>query len=126
MLFRSMGADGLARAGVAALAPVVAAAADDGDAAAADILGRAGRELADHARALRNTLRFAPDEPAALSWSGGVLTGVPRVREAFARALEDTGGFALVEPRYPPAIGAALHALRLGRAGAERERQPAR
>ena len=108
---RTMGEAGMARGEIAALAPLVAAAADQGDAAAGAILDQAAGELAVMARSLRTALGFGPDERALLSWSGGVLNHFDRVRDGLRRQLGADGGFALVEPRHPPGLGAALYAL---------------
>ena len=75
-----MGENGLERDGIAALAPLVAEAAEAGDPAAIAIHDLAAAELADMAEALRAQLGFASDEPVPLSWSGGVLTNDPSIR----------------------------------------------
>jgi N-acetylglucosamine kinase-like BadF-type ATPase len=106
---RVMGPPAMTRGEIAAFAPLVVAAAGEGDSAAAAILDRAAAELADLALALRRTLGFAPDEPAALSWSGSILTEVAPVRERFVALLGDDA-FRFVEPRHPPGYGAALYA----------------
>ncbi len=110
---RVMGANGMARGEVAQLATLVSEAAEAGDAAARAILVDAAEELFELAVALRDQLGFPPEERAAISWSGGVLSRQPVVREAFVEALERSGRFDAVEPRYPPGLGAALYARRL-------------
>lgn len=109
---RVMGPPAMSRAELAALAPIISAAAGDGDAAAASILREAGRHLAELALALRNRLGFSCDESVALSWSGSILTQVEPVRRTFMETLRSEG-FRFVEPRYDPAYGAALYAQRL-------------
>lgn len=110
---RIMGPNGLPRDAIAALAPVVAQAAADGDRVAIAIHQRAADELAAMADALRNTLGFAPGEEALISWSGGVLTNVAAVRDALEERLAARGGYRMVAPRHSPAYGAARYAARL-------------
>lgn len=113
---RIMGPRGMARGEIAALAPLVSAAAADGDGAAGAILERAAEELALIAQALRQSLGFPPEEAVALSWSGGILTGDETVRGHLRRLLAEAGGFRIVEPRHPPGYGAALYAAHLASA----------
>jgi N-acetylglucosamine kinase-like BadF-type ATPase len=110
-----MGEQGMARDEIAGLAKTVSHAAEAGDMAARQILEHAGRELADIARTLRKALAFPPDDPALLSWSGGVLTGQPIVSEALRKHLGAGAAFVLIEPRHAPGYGAALYAQHLGR-----------
>jgi N-acetylglucosamine kinase-like BadF-type ATPase len=109
---RVMGARGMARGEIAALATLVSRAADAGDAAARAILAEAGAELVLLATALRDRLGFEPGERVAVSWSGGVLANVPVVRDAFTRGL-DAAGCTPVEPLHAPGYGAALYARHL-------------
>lgn len=110
---RVVGPLAMARGQLAALAPVVAAAADDGDREALAILAEAARQLADMAVAIRATLAFPPADEVLLSWSGSILTEVTQVRERFCADIAATGGFRLTTPRYDPAYGAALYARKL-------------
>lgn len=114
---RIMGPEGMGRTEIAGLAGLVSEAAAAGDRAAGVILDEAARELADMAIALRRALGFAGDEPVPLSWSGGVLSREPRVREEFLRILRDRG-FATCPPKFEPGYGSALYARKL----AERSR----
>jgi N-acetylglucosamine kinase-like BadF-type ATPase len=114
---RIMGENGLSRDAIAALAPIVSQAAEGGDPAAVAILDRAGRELADMAKALRHALGFGPDDAPLLSWSGGVLTRERSVCAAFQRHLALHGAYRMIEPRHGPGIGAALYARHLARTG---------
>jgi len=114
---RIMGENGLSRDAIAALAPIVSQAAEGGDPAAVAILDRAGRELADMAKALRHALGFGLDDAPLLSWSGGVLTRERSVCAAFQRELALHGAYRMIEPRYGPGIGAALYAWHLARIG---------
>ncbi|QXQ06766.1 hypothetical protein KX816_01460 [Sphingosinicellaceae bacterium] len=97
----------MARDEVAALAPMVSAAAADGDTDALAILEQAARELALMASALRDAPGLPADETVTLSWSGGVLTREATVRDQLGRRLE-MGGFRMAEPMHPPGCGAAL------------------
>lgn len=108
-----MGPPPLPRDEIAALAPIVAQAAAEGDPEAVAIHDRAGEQLFDMAEALRRTLGFADDETALLSWSGGVLTNVAPVRIALQTRLEALGRYRVIEPRHSPAYGAARYAARL-------------
>jgi N-acetylglucosamine kinase-like BadF-type ATPase len=108
-----VGEHGMARDQIAGLARLVSKAEQEGDAVAHRILEQAGAELAELAGALRTTLGYDPDEPALLSWSGGVLTHQPVVREHFQQRLSALGRYELIEPRHAPSVGAALQAMRL-------------
>jgi N-acetylglucosamine kinase-like BadF-type ATPase len=108
-----MGERGLGRDQIASLAPIVSAAAQEGDEAAAAILRQAALELASMAQALRRTLGFEGGETAELSWSGGVVAAEPIVRQELERMLTEAGDFALVAPRHAPGYGAALYAAHL-------------
>lgn len=108
-----VGEHGMARDQIAGLAQLVSKAAQEGDAAAHRILEQAGAELAALAGALRTKLGYEPDEPALLSWSGGVLIHQPIVHEHFQRRLNALGRYELIEPRHTPSVGAALQAMRL-------------
>jgi N-acetylglucosamine kinase-like BadF-type ATPase len=105
-----MGERGLQRDEIAGLAPVVAEAVAAGDPAAIAIHDAAADELAAMAEALRAELGFAPGEPVPLSWSGGVLINDASVRSRLETRLRARGPYEVVEPRHPPAYGAALYA----------------
>lgn len=113
---RVMGESGMTRDEVAALAQIVAQAAEMGDTQAAAILDRAGSELALMAQALRGQLGFQDGENTLLSWSGGVLTKQDAVRTAFLLRLEQQGSYEIITPRHEPGVGAALYAALLARA----------
>jgi N-acetylglucosamine kinase-like BadF-type ATPase len=112
---RVMGEHGMTRDEVAALAPIVAQAAEKGDLQAAAILDLAGLELARMAQALRGQLNFEENEKVLLSWSGGVLTKQDAVRAAFLLRLEQQGSYEIIAPRHEPGVGAALYAALLAR-----------
>lgn len=102
------------RGRIASVAPTVTAAAADGDTAAAEILGRAARHLADLVDATRTGLGFQPGEAVAVSYSGGVFKA-QAIWSGFAAALlERSPDFDLRTPRFPPSVGAALYAAKLG------------
>jgi N-acetylglucosamine kinase-like BadF-type ATPase len=110
---RIMGPAAMSRGEVAGLAGLVSGAAADGDSGANAILLAAAHELAALAIALRDVLGFPPDIRVPLSWSGGVLSHEPLVRNAFIRIVSETGRFALADPLHAPGYGAALYAERL-------------
>ena len=112
---RVMGDGGMTRDAIAALAPIVAQAAGEGDAQAASILDRAGEELARMAQALRLRLGFSESETVLLSWSGGVLTRQEAVRTSLLRTLGQQGSYDVIAPHHEPGVGAALYAALLER-----------
>lgn len=98
---------------VAALSTMVALAAERGDDEARVILAEAAAELVSLVDTARRRLGYPPDEPVAVSHSGGVFSAVP-VRDEFVRLLRAApAGYEFREPLYPPVIGAALYAARL-------------
>lgn len=103
---------GLDRRGIAATCPIVFEAARAGDAVSRRILGRAGSELALGALTCIRVLGMERDEFDLVA-SGGVLTSedfvLPRIRALVGRGCP---GARLRRPRYEPAVGAALVALR--------------
>jgi N-acetylglucosamine kinase-like BadF-type ATPase len=102
------------RGRIASLAPTVTAAAADGDPAAAEILQGAVEHLAELVDATRRTLGFEEGERVPVSYSGGVFKA-EAIRAGFAAALRDrSGDFDLRTPRFPPSLGAALYAAKLG------------
>lgn len=90
---------GLRPVDVAALAPLVTAAAAAGDEVAAGIVGRAGEALAGIVRAVARALEFGA-APVPLALAGGLLLGAGSLREALVAAL------ATAEIRFDP-IGEA-------------------
>ena len=115
---RVMGANALSRSRIAALAPVVTAAAEAGDEAAAAILAEAAVELAALVHALRDRLGFPVGECVRVSYSGSILVRVDPIRRRFERLLGDAGAYETVTPLYSPAHGAALYARKqAGRRG---------
>jgi N-acetylglucosamine kinase-like BadF-type ATPase len=108
------GEEGGGRGDLARLSPLVAQAAQAGDAVAIDIFQRAGRELAAIAEALRVALGFDAGEAVPLSYSGGAFSAGALLMQPFRAALtEASPSFALRTPIHAPHYGAALYALRL-------------
>jgi len=101
-----------ARSQLAALAPVILAAAEDGDKVAAALMVEGARQLARMAAALVEPLDFGSD-PISVVPAGGLL-GHAAYLAAFRSALEKTGHpFRLVESPVPPIGGAAFLAADL-------------
>ena len=100
------------RGEIAALAPLVVRAADEGDAVAE----RSSRTRPPNSRtvfATRANLSFAVGETVPVSYSGGLFS-VPCVRDGFAAALRDRSpDYDLRAPLLDPAAGAALYAAKL-------------
>lgn len=93
---------------VAAVAPLVGAAAEQGDRVALDICRRGGEELAALVRAVAGRLGMETGEVALL---GGLLTHDRRLREALAGVLARSApGLRCVPPQQDAAAGAALMA----------------
>lgn len=107
---RIQGANALSRDAIAALAPVIATAAVNGDRVCGEIMDDASSELVAIASSLKTALGFTRDNAVKVSWSGGVLSNISMVRDAFGEKLLAIGGFQLVEPLHEPALGAALYA----------------
>ena len=101
------------RSRVAALAPVVSAAADLGDAACRQVLDDAAEELAVLVRTTRRLLGFPRGSTVPVSYSGGVFTAAA-VRDGLRARLEASDdGCELRRPLLAPVVGAALHAAAL-------------
>lgn len=98
------------RGRIAGLSKVVVRAADAGDTAAAEVLRRAGQELALLVNIGREALEFGSSQQVPVSYSGGVF-GSAHVLASFRESL--THDFDLRAPLLEPHIGAALHAARL-------------
>lgn len=101
---------------IAALCSLVVDAANVGDITAQQILTSAGIELAAHISAVANQLEFPPSETIPVSYSGGAVSQIAAVRNAFAGALElDERPYNLVQPAYSPTTGALLLAARIAK-----------
>ena len=100
------------RGRVAALCPVVVAAADAGDGLAARIVDDAAVELVRIVDAARRRLGFPAGAAVPVSYSGGVFKAA-RAKAAFGRELAaKESGYRLVTPAFAPVVGAALYAAK--------------
>ncbi len=95
---------------VAALAPLVDSAAQEGDAAAIRILNRAAQELALLAGAVRAQL-WNPGDTVEVAYIGGVFRSKP-VLDRFRLLVETESGNCCRPPLRSPAEGALLEAYR--------------
>ena len=96
---------------IAALAPLVVQAAEQGDAAAGSIVAEAVAELVRLVQVAADRLGFGRGEVVPVACSGGVF-GSASVRDAFAVSLTSAGAYALRPSRFSPVLGAALYAAR--------------
>ncbi len=99
------------RSRVAALAPLVETAAENGDAAAAEALAGSARELAFLAGAVREQL-WTPGEPVNVAYAGGLFRS-RQILERFRLLVELNDGVRCAPPLRTPAEGALLEAYRL-------------
>ncbi|MBV9762503.1 MAG: hypothetical protein JO340_18230 [Acidobacteriaceae bacterium] len=99
------------RADIASFAPLVTEAAQRGDRAALEIVEEACRKLAWYVAGVHRHL-FQPEDRVPVAHIGGVFQS-SLLREAFARAVNASIGCEAGPPRYSPAEGAILEALRL-------------
>ncbi len=98
------------RSRVAALAPLVDRAAEEGDAVARKILDNAGQDLALLAGAVRAQL-WAPGEAVEVVYIGGVFESRPLL-ERYRLLVELEEGNRCGPPLHGPAEGALLEAMR--------------
>ena len=101
--------DAWPRARVASLSRLVDDCAREGDPAAMEILHSAAQQLATMAAVVRESL-FGPDEPAAISYVGGVFES-EILLERYRMLVELEDGNHCAAPIYGPAEGALLEAL---------------
>jgi N-acetylglucosamine kinase-like BadF-type ATPase len=99
------------RSEVAKLAPLVGEAARGGDEAARGILEEAGRALAALVRHVHRCL-FRPGQAVNVAYVGGVFES-EMLADCLRRAVQDETGCRAEKPRFAPAAGALLEALRL-------------
>ena len=99
------------RSQIASLAALVTEKADQGDEIALEIVDRAARKLAQFCEAVHKQL-FRTRESVPVAHTGGVFRSM-LLRNAFARHVQDSFGGQAVAPRFGPAAGAILEALRL-------------
>jgi N-acetylglucosamine kinase-like BadF-type ATPase len=101
------------RSRIAALSQWVKDAADAGDVAAQDVFTRAGSELAQMIDATRRTLGFDAAGSIDVSYSGGAFNAGAWLLDPLNAALQAASPrYRVMEPRFAPAIGAALYAAR--------------
>lgn len=98
------------RTGIAAFAPLVTQAAEDGDAIALEILECAAERLAWFVEGVYRNL--FTNESVPVAHIGGVFRSAP-LRASFADAILKSIGCRVGPPRLGPAAGAVLEALRL-------------
>jgi N-acetylglucosamine kinase-like BadF-type ATPase len=104
----------LTRSGLAALAPIVAQAARDGDGGAQQILARAATELAAIVNAVRDQLAVPSPRALPVSYSGGMFRLGNATIPLLQSALNASGrSYEFRSPRLSPVAGAALYAAKL-------------
>ena len=97
---------------IAAVAPLVAEAADEGDSVAKRILTEAGRELASYAIAIAKALGME-NEDVEVYMTGGVFKAGSHVLKPFEEGIKKIMPKArLASPKFEPAKGAVFLALR--------------
>ena len=104
----------LSRSGLAALAPLVARAAREGDAGARRLFEQAAQELAAVVHAVRDQLNVPSPTLLPVSYSGGMFRLAGLLQPLLATALGSSERrYEFVAPRLSPAAGAALYAAKL-------------
>lgn len=99
------------RGAIASLAPLVFEAAKGGDVIAAEIIHRAGFELAKLIAAQLGHFQDVPP-PLSVSFLGNLFQQKEMLMAGIIKVLaEDMQKIKIVEPRFPPMVGAALMAL---------------
>ncbi len=96
---------------MAELAPLVTGAAEAGDETAKEILAHAAQALGWYVAGVHRNL-FAAEEPVTVARVGGAFRSAP-LRHAFAENVMRRIGCQVIAPKYSPAAGALLEALRL-------------
>ena len=99
------------RGAVASLAPLVFDAAKNGDAVAQKIIHRAGFELGRLIAAQLGHFQDVPS-PISVSFLGNLFQQKEMLKAGIVKALAgEMQKIKIIEPRFPPVIGAALMAL---------------
>jgi N-acetylglucosamine kinase len=110
-IMRRLYHDGMSRAEIAALAPLVIEVAAAGDAIAGEIITRGVNELALMVKTVAEKLEFRLDK-VLVSVTGGVAQTGPIYKEPLYAGIRRYVPTAqIVEPKLPPVLGAALLAL---------------
>jgi len=99
------------RSAIAALARLVSEAADEGDAEAQRLLFDAASQLVNYVEGVHHRL-FAPTQEVPIAYLGGVFKSRP-VLEEFIRSVRYRLACRPIPPRYGPAAGALIEALRM-------------
>lgn len=99
------------RPAIASLAPIVTEAAERGDRAAVEIIGNAARQLASFVEGVYSHL-FQAGENVPVAYIGGVFRSA-LLLEKFERSIRESIRCRVWPPRFGPAAGAILEALRL-------------
>lgn len=103
---------GFQRDRISLLTPLVAEAADNGDRVASKIISDAGRSIAEMALGIARQL-FQPDEQLDVYYTGGVFNvGNILFSAIHGELTEGWDNWALLEPRFPPAVGGLILAAR--------------
>lgn len=106
--------EGMTRAEMAALAPLVLDAAVRGDGVARRIMDEGVDELALMVATVARTLEFPPN--VAVTAVGGLAESGPAFQEPLVAAIRRRlPGASIQEPQHPPVYGAALLALGVAR-----------
>jgi N-acetylglucosamine kinase-like BadF-type ATPase len=104
----------IGRPQLAALAPVVLGAAEEGDEVARSIIEQAAEELVSLVESACSAVRLTEERERVIVATGGVLRPGNRLWQALeVRLQRRLPRFRLIVPRFPPVIGAFLLALRL-------------
>ena len=93
---------------IARLAPLVTEAAKSGDKVASSIVREAARHLALHVIALVKKLGMEGEQPIKVATVGGVFRAGEVIIKPFKSFIEKRYSVEIVEPEFPPAIGALL------------------
>jgi N-acetylglucosamine kinase-like BadF-type ATPase len=113
-VYKRVYAEEIGQPEIAALAPLVLAASDDGDPVAMEIVDEAAHELMLLVEAICAAAAFTQARERVIVATGGVLRPGNALWRRFApRVAERLPQFQLLAPRFPPVIGAFLLGLRL-------------
>lgn len=93
---------------IARLAPLVTEAAKRGDPVAKSIVEDAAKHLALHVIALAKKLGMLEEQPIKVAPVGGVFRAGNVILEPFRKNLEQHFKVEIIEPKFPPAVGALL------------------